>query len=95
MVKMVVGRCRCFPQGVAGELEGVMRLMGGGSIRETCPYPGQRVRVQGLMKSPHYNGLLARVELKLEGGRYRVALEQGGEVISLKGQNLMPIDKMG
>ena len=32
---------------------------------------GQRVRVEGLSKSPHYNGLFGSVELWQEGGRYQ------------------------
>ena len=61
---------------------------------DTCPCPGQRVRVEGLSKSPHYNGLFARVEVRLEGGRYRVVMEQGGKVLSLKADNLVvvPVD---
>jgi hypothetical protein len=52
------------------------------------------VRVEGLSKAPHYNGLFARVEARLEGGRYRVAMEQGGKVLSLKADNLVvvPVD---
>ena len=61
-------------------------------IVPTCPCPGQRVRVDGLSKSPHYNGLFARVEVRLEGGRYRVVLEQDKKVLSLKGDNLKPVD---
>ena len=59
---------------------------------DTCPCPGQRVRVEGLSKSSHYNGLFARVEVRLEGGRYRVVLEQDKMVLSLKGDNLKPVD---
>ena len=61
---------------------------------DTCPCPGQRVRVEGLSKSPHYNGLFARVEVRLEGGRYRVVMEQGDKVLSLKADNLVvvPVD---
>ena len=57
--------------------------------------PGQRVRVEGLSKSPHYKGLFARVEQRLKGGRYSVVLEQDGQVLSLKGDNLMPVDDLG
>ena len=57
-----------------------------------CPCPGQRVRVEGLSKSPHYNGLFARVEVRLEGGRYRVVLEADGKVLSVNADNLKPID---
>ena len=58
----------------------------------TCP--GQRVRVEGLSKSPHYNGLFARVEVQLEGGRYRVVMKQDSNVLSLKTDNLVvvPVD---
>ena len=55
---------------------------------------GQRVRVEGLRKSPYYNGLFARVGRSLEGGRYRVVLEeQDAKVLSLKAHNLIPVDK--
>jgi hypothetical protein len=50
------------------------------------------VRVEGLSKSAQYNGLFGRVELKLQGERYRVVLEQDAKVLSLKGDNLMPVD---
>ena len=53
------------------------------------------MRVEGLSTSKHYNGLIARVELRLEGGRYRVVLEQDseeGKVLSLNGDNLVPVD---
>ena len=59
---------------------------------DSCPYPGQRMRVEGLSTSKHYNGLIARVELRLEGGRYGVVLERpDGKVLSLKGVNLTPV----
>ena len=58
---------------------------------DTTPYPGQRVRVEGLISKPEYNGLFARVEMLREGGRYRVVMEQGGKVLSLKRDNLMPV----
>ena len=61
----------------------------------TCPYPGPlcaatlRVRVEGLSKSPHFNGLFAHIERRLEGGRYGVTLEHDGKVFSLKSVNLI------
>ena len=59
------------------------------------PEAGRRVRVEGLSKWPHYNGLFARVERSLEGGRYRVVLEeQDAKVLSLKAHNLIPVDNL-
>ena len=59
------------------------------------PEAGQRVRVEGLSKSPYYNGLFARVGRSLEGGRYRVVLEeQDAKVLSLKAHNLIPVDNL-
>ena len=71
-----------------------IREAAGSVSSDTCPCPGQRVQVEGLSKAPHYNGLFARVEVRLEGGRYRVAMEQGGKVLSLKADNLVvvPVD---
>jgi hypothetical protein len=50
------------------------------------------VQVEGLSKSPHYNGLFARVELRLEGKWYCVVLEEDDKVLSVKADNLKPVD---
>ena len=48
-----------------------------------------RVRVQGLSKSPQYNGLIGTIQGGVEGGRMRVVLDQTGKVLSLKRENLL------
>ena len=49
------------------------------------------MRVEGLSKWP----LFSRVERSLEGGRYRVVLEeQDAKVLSLKAHNLIPVDNL-
>ena len=53
------------------------------------------MRVEGLSKSPHFNGLFAHIERRLEGGRYGVTLEHDGKVFSLKSVNLIIADKLG
>ena len=55
-------------------------------LSDTCLCLGQRVRVEGLSKTLHYNGLVARVEVRLEGGWYRLVL-QDGKKLSLKADN--------
>lgn len=54
-------------------------------------YPGQWVKVEGLVKSTEYNGLFGGIDAQLEGGRYRVFLEDGRE-LSLKSENLLPVE---
>jgi hypothetical protein len=50
---------------------------------------GQRVRVQGLSKSPQYNGLNGSIVRRMEGGRYGVEMEgEDKKVLSVKGNNL-------
>jgi len=50
-----------------------------------------RVRVEGLSKSPQYNGQLGTIECELEVGRLRVVLDQDGKVLSLKRENLVEV----
>jgi len=48
-----------------------------------------RVRVEGLSKSPQYNGRIGTIQGEVEGGRLRVVLDQDGKVLSLKRENLV------
>ena len=41
---------------------------------------------------PHYTGLFASVELRLEQGQYHVVLEPCDKVLSFKAHELMPVD---
>jgi len=52
-----------------------------------------RVRVEGLSKSPQYNGRLGTIQRDVEGGRLRVVLEQDGKVLSLKRENLVEVQQ--
>ena len=47
------------------------------------------VRVEGLSKSPQYNGLIGTIQDGVEGARMRVVLDQTGKVLSLKFENLL------
>jgi len=51
------------------------------------------VRVEGLSKSPHYNGQLGTIEREVDGGRLRVVLDQDGNVLSLKRENLVEVQQ--
>jgi len=50
-----------------------------------------RVRVDGLSKSPRYNGCLGTIQREVEGGRLRVVLDQDGKVLNLKPENLVEV----
>jgi len=50
-----------------------------------------RVRVEGLSRSPQYNGQLGTIEREVEGGRLRVVLDQDGKVLSLKRENFVEV----
>jgi len=52
-----------------------------------------RVRVEGLSKSPQYNGQLGTIQREVEGGRLRVVLDQDGKVLSLKRENLVEVQQ--
>jgi len=51
-----------------------------------------RVRVEGLSKSPQYNGLLGTIRGEVDG-RLRVVLDQDDKVLSLKRENLVSIEE--
>jgi hypothetical protein len=50
------------------------------------------VRLEGLSKAQYFNGLFARIQLRMEGGWYQVVLERDFKVLCLKGDNLLPVD---
>ena len=50
-----------------------------------------RVRVEGLSKSPQYNGQFGTIQREVEGGRLRVVLDQDGKVLSLKRENFVEV----
>jgi len=52
-----------------------------------------RVRVEGLSKSPQYNGRLGTIQSEVEGGRLRVLLDQDRKVLSLKREHLVEIQQ--
>jgi len=54
--------------------------------RSTSPQPGERVRVDGLTKSSHLNGLEGLVQEKLPGGRVCLLLDIG-KTISVRARN--------
>jgi hypothetical protein len=47
-----------------------------------------RVGVEGLSKSPQYNGRIGTIQGEAGGGRLQVVLDQDGKVLSLKRENL-------
>ena len=51
------------------------------------------MRVEGLSKSPQYNGRLGTIQGEVEGGRLRVVLDQDRKVLSLKRENLVEIQQ--
>jgi len=52
-----------------------------------------RVRVEGLSKSPLYNGRLGTIQREVVGGRLRVVLDEDGKVLSLKRENLVEVQQ--
>ena len=52
-----------------------------------------RVCVEGLSKSPQYNGRLGTIQREVEGSRLCVVLDQDGKVLSLKRENLVEVQR--
>ena len=52
-----------------------------------------RVRVEGLSKSPQYNGRLGTIHHEVEGSRLCVVLDEDGKVLSLKRDNLVEVQQ--
>ena len=52
-----------------------------------------RVRVEGLSKTPQFNGQLGTISREVEDGRLRVVLNQDGKVLSLKCENLVEVQQ--
>ena len=65
-----------------------------GAVKSEAKLQGvMRVRVEGLSKSPHYNGRLGTIQRELEGGRLRVVLDQDCQALSLKRENLVEVQQ--